>query len=51
MLRQYYQMDIEAAMREAGFQGVETAEADHRHRAVLGLMPDASPGSAAMRAG
>lgn len=36
---QYYQMDIEEAMREAGFLGVETAEADHRHRAVLGLAP------------
>jgi hypothetical protein len=44
-------MDIEAAMREAGFLGVETAEADHRHRAVLGLMPDAPPGGAPPGAG
>ena len=35
----YYQMDIEAAMRDAGFQHVVTKEADHRHRAVLGLAP------------
>jgi hypothetical protein len=35
----YYQMDIEAAMRDAGFQHVVTKEADHRHRAVLGLVP------------
>ena len=35
----YYQMDIEAAMRDAGFLHVETWEADHRHRAVLGLAP------------
>ena len=35
----YYQMDIEAALRDAGFQHVVTKEADHRHRAVLGLAP------------
>ena len=35
----YYQMDVEAAMRDAGFQYVVTKEADHRHRAVLGLAP------------
>jgi len=34
---EYYQMDIEAAMRQAGFQSVVTKETDHRHRAVLGL--------------
>lgn len=33
----YYAMDVEAAMRDAGFVHVETREADHRHRAVLGL--------------
>ena len=37
----YYQMDIEAAMRDAGFLYVFTKEADHRHRAVLGLAPGA----------
>ena len=35
----YYAMDVEAAMAEAGFAHVQTAEADHRHRAVLGLVP------------
>ena len=35
----YYQMDIEAAMRDAGFQHVVTKEADHRHSwLVLGLL-------------
>ena len=34
---EYYAMDLEGAMHEAGFAHVETAEADHRHRAVLGL--------------
>ena len=33
----YYQMDVEAAMRELGFDHVSTKEADHRHRAVLGI--------------
>ena len=34
---EYYAFDLEGAMREGGFAHVETAEADHRHRAVLGL--------------
>ena len=33
----YYAMDVEAAMCAASFSHVETREADHRHRAVLGL--------------
>ncbi len=33
----YYAMDVEAAMRAAGFAHVETREVNHRHRAVLGL--------------
>jgi hypothetical protein len=33
----YYQMDVEGAMRDLSFAHVETREADHRHRAVLGL--------------
>ena len=35
----YYPMDIEHAMRDAGFTQVVTLEADHRHRAVLGMHP------------
>lgn len=35
----YYAMDVEGAMRMAGFAHVETREADHRHRAILGLAP------------
>ena len=34
---EYYQMDMEAAMRQAGFQAVVTKETDARHRAVLGI--------------
>ena len=34
---EYYAFDLEGAMREGGFAAVETAEVDHRHRAVLGL--------------
>ena len=33
----YYQMDVEEALRNAGFKHVITKESDHRHRAVLGL--------------
>ena len=35
----YYPMDVEAALHAAGFANVVTEEADHRHRAVLGLKP------------
>ena len=34
---EYYQMDVEEAMRQAGFKHVVTEESDHRHRAVMGL--------------
>ncbi|GBF89538.1 methyltransferase [Raphidocelis subcapitata] len=36
---EYYSFDLEAALREAGFEDVYTAEADHRHRAVFGGKP------------
>ena len=34
---EYYQMDVEEAVRQAGFKHVVTQESDHRHRAVLGI--------------
>lgn len=36
---EYYQLDVEALMRETGFKHVVTKESDHRHRAVLGFKP------------
>lgn len=36
---EYYSFDVEDAMRAAGFKEVITHEADHRHRAVLGIAP------------
>lgn len=36
---EYYQMDVEAALREIGFKEVVTEEADHRHRTILALEP------------
>jgi len=36
---EYYQCDIEAILREAGFVDVRTEAADHRHRVVLGRKP------------
>jgi hypothetical protein len=33
---EYYQYDVEACMRELGFQAVNTLESDPRHRVVLG---------------
>lgn len=34
---EYFSFDVEAAMREAGFDEVVTVEIDHRHRAVMGI--------------
>lgn len=34
---EYYAMDVEKAMHEAGFSHVITKETDHRHRAVMGI--------------
>jgi SAM-dependent methyltransferase len=36
---EYYTMDMEGALRAAGFQSVETRTCDPRHRGVFGLKP------------
>lgn len=36
---EYYSYDLEAGMRQAGFQDVLTTEGDHRHRVVCGMAP------------
>lgn len=36
---EYYQYDVEAAMRNIGFDGVVTKESDPRHRVLLGYLP------------
>ncbi|KAJ9509734.1 hypothetical protein QJQ45_011268 [Haematococcus lacustris] len=34
---EYYSMDLEAAMSDAGFECVTTVATDHRHRTVMGI--------------
>jgi glycerate-2-kinase len=34
---EYYSFDLEAALRQAGFDCVESTQPDHRHRTVFGI--------------